>query len=142
MVTGLPKFSGKQILQRASSPKLQVMNTALMTAPSRHSFEAAKKDRDFWGHLVESAIGAHLVNTSMGTKVEVFYWRERNKELDFVLRLGREVAAIEVKSGRRKESLSGMDAFSKAFRPKRKLLVGSQGIPVEEFLRTPAVDWI
>jgi predicted AAA+ superfamily ATPase len=142
MLAGLPKFSGKRVLQRASSPKLQVMNTALMTAPSRYSFEAAKKDRDFWGHLVESAVGAHLVNTSMGTKVEVFYWRERNKELDFVLRLGREVVAIEVKSGRRKESLSGMDAFSKAFRPKRKLLVGSQGIPVEEFLRAPAVDWV
>jgi predicted AAA+ superfamily ATPase len=34
MLTGLQKYAGKAVRQRGSSPKLQVMNTALMTAPS------------------------------------------------------------------------------------------------------------
>ena len=63
-------------------------------------------------------------------------------EVDFVLRAGNDVAAIEVKSGRRRERLLGMEAFSKAFRVKRQLLVGEQGIPVGEFLKTPIERWL
>jgi predicted AAA+ superfamily ATPase len=142
MLTGLPKFAGGRVRQRASSPKLQVLNTALMSAWSNLSFEAAQKDRDFWGRLVESVAGAHLMNSSAGTHIEVFYWRERGKEVDFVLSLGKTVAAIEVKSGRNNENLPGMEAFSKVFRPQRKLLVGGQGIPLEEFLLRPALGWV
>jgi hypothetical protein len=142
MLTGLSKFSDRRVRQRASSPKLQVMNTALMTASSPHAFEAAKKDRDFWGRLVESAAGAHLINTSLGTKTEVFYWREGTREVDYILRSGKSITAIEVKSGYAKESLPGMEAFSKAFKPTRKLLVGNRGIPMEEFLTKPATHWV
>lgn len=142
MVAGLSKYAHGQVRQRGSSPKLQVLNTALMTAQAGRSFAQTRQDGDAWGRLVESCVGAHLLNTSMGTSVEVTYWRERNQEVDFVLHQGRTTVAIEVKSGRRRESLAGMEAFAKQFNPKRKLLVGGQGIPIEEFLLQPAAYWL
>ncbi len=60
-------------------------------------------------------MGAHLLNSSAGTNVEVFYWRERGREVDFVVRVGARVAAIEVKSGTAKGTLPGMEAFTRAF---------------------------
>jgi hypothetical protein len=142
LVAGLEKFGGGRVRQRASSPKLQVLNTALCTASGSLSYVQAQKDRAFWGHLVESAVGAHLVNSGADAGIEVFYWRERGQEVDFVLRKGPKIVAIEVKSGRAKESLPGMDAFARAFRPQRKLLVGGQGIALADFLRTPASQWL
>jgi predicted AAA+ superfamily ATPase len=129
MLAGLQKFSGARVRQRGSSPKLLVMNMALMTASSGRSLRDAQEDRDFWGRLVESAVGAHLLNTAEGARIEVFYWREGGREVDYVLRAGRRVIAVEVTSGRKKEALPGMDAFDKAFRPSRRLLVGGQGCP-------------
>ena len=142
MVVGLPKYSGGRARQRGSSPKLQVMNTGLMTAPSSIPFEQAQEDRDFWGRLVESAVGAHLVNALRGTTAEVFYWRERNREVDFVVKSGRVTVAIEVKSGSTKQVLPGMDALSKGYRIHRKLLVGGGGIPIEDFLFKPVPEWL
>lgn len=141
MLSGLPKFSGKRVLQRGSSPKLQVLNTALMTAQSQRTFKAAEKDRDYWGRLVESAVGAHLLNGAAGTTMEVYYWRDRGREVDFILRSGDRFVAIEVKSGRARSDFPGMDAFAKSFRPQRTLLVGGQGISLEEFLSTPISHW-
>ena len=91
---------------------------------------------------MESCVGAHLLNTSMGSDIGVTYWRDRNREVDFVLHRGRTTVGIEVKSGRRRESLSGMEAFAKPFKPKRTLLVGGQGISLEEFLLQPAEYWL
>jgi hypothetical protein len=142
MVAGLSKYSFGQVRQRGSSPKLQVLNTALMTAQADISFEEARRDGDFWGRLVESAVGAHLLNSTTGTGTEVSYWRERNQEVDFVLRKGKVAVAVEVKSGRRKDVLSGTEAFSRQFHPRRKLLVGGQGIPLAEFLLQPAEHWL
>lgn len=142
MLTGLQKYAANEVRERASSPKLQVLNTALLSAPSRLSFEEARKDREYWGRLTESAVGAHLINSAAGMGVELFYWRERSREVDFVLRSGKTVVAIEVKSGARKEGLPGMDAFDKTFQPQRKLLAGGDGIPLEKFLLTPAADLV
>ena len=142
MLTGLQKFAGKQVKQRGTSPKLQVLNTALIGAQSNMSFDTALANRDFWGRLAETAVGAHLVNGTIGTKAEVFYWRERGKEVDFVLRLGKTIAAIEVKSGRSRDTLAGMEAFSSIFKPQKKLLVGGTGISIEEFLSTPVMEWV
>jgi predicted AAA+ superfamily ATPase len=142
MVSGLSKFSGNQIRQRASSPKLQVLNTALMTAQSGRTPTAWIEDRDAWGRLVESAVGAHLANTAIGTGIQVTYWRDRNQEVDFVIQRGDSLVAIEVKSGGRKETLPGIAAFDKAHHPTAKLLVGGQGIPISEFLSAPASHWL
>ena len=138
----LGKYAGAKVRQRSSSPKLQVFNTALMAATSPFTMVQAFGDRQFWGRLVESAVGAHLVNASVGGACEVFYWRERNREVDFVVRVEDKLTAIEVKSGRRVDSLPGMVAFEKNFPSVRKLLVGGDGIALEEFLSQPVKHWI
>lgn len=141
IVTGLQKFSGAKLRRRGSSPKLMALNTALVSAMSAVTFDETRASPDGWGRLVESTAGAHLVNTA-GMNVEVFYWRDGNREVDFVLRQGRRVTAIEVMSGRRKPSLPGLDAFGKNFTTRRKLLVGAQGVPLEVFLEHPAEFWV
>jgi hypothetical protein len=142
MLTGLQKFAGQAVRQRGSSPKLQVLNTALMTAQSGLSPDEARTDREFRGRLVESAVGAHLANAAAGGECELFYWRERSQEVDFVVRVGRAVIAIEVKSGRAPDAFPGLGAFAEAFKPKRTLLVGGDGISLEEFLTRPVQHWL
>ncbi len=142
MLAGLQKFAGGAARSRGSIPKLQVLNTALMTAQSKLSLEEARADREVWGRLVESAAGAHLANAAAAGECELFYWRERNREVDFVARAGRTLTAIEVKSGRRREALAGMDAFADSFKGARRLLVGGDGIALEEFLAKPVAHWV
>ncbi|MCY4612119.1 MAG: ATP-binding protein [Nitrospira sp.] len=142
MLTGLQKYAGSAARQRGSSPKLQVFNTALMTAQSGMTLAEARANREFWGRLVESAVGAHLVNASAGGACQVFYWRDRNREVDFVVRAGKRIVAIEVKSGHARPALPGMTAFAQAFQPTRKLLVGGDGLAVETFLSMPIEDWL
>ncbi|MEK6694972.1 MAG: DUF4143 domain-containing protein, partial [Nitrospirota bacterium] len=86
--------------------------------------------------------GAHLANAAAADVCELFYWRDRNREVDFVVRVGRTVTAIEVKSGRAREALPGMEAFATAFKPTRRLLVGGDGIALEEFLSWPVEYWV
>lgn len=142
MVVGLQKYAGQAVRQRGSSPKLQVLNTALMTVQAGYTLAEARADPDYWGRLVESAIGAHLANAAAMGLCDVFYWRDRNKEVDFVVVAGRAVTAIEVKSGRVHDTQPGMDAFATAFSPTRTLLVGSGGIAIEEFLDRPVEYWV
>lgn len=142
MLTGLQKFAGDAARRRNSSPKLQVLNTALMTARSDLAVDELRKDREFRGRLVESAVGAHLANAAARGACRLFYWRERNMEVDFVVQAGGKVTAIEVKSGRTRRSLQGMAAFREAFRPARTLLVGADGVAVEEFLSRSAEHWV
>ena len=87
-------------------------------------------------------MGAHLANAAAGGLFELYYWRERNREVDFVVRAGRTLAAIEVKSSRARDAQPGLTSFSDAFKPKRALLVGGDGIPLEEFLAKPAGHWV
>jgi hypothetical protein len=141
MIVGLQKFAGSAVRSRGSSPKLQVLNTALMTVVAGLGFAEARADGEHWGRLVESAVGAHLANAAAKGTCEVFYWRERNREVDFVVRSGRRVVAIEVKSGRARDARPGLAAFSEAFEPARTLLVGGDGIEVGEFLRSPIEHW-
>jgi predicted AAA+ superfamily ATPase len=133
MVTGLQKYVGTRLRQRGSSPKLLTLNTALMTSGTDHSFSTARKNPEFWGRLVESAVGAHLVNSLAGTGTEIFYWREAHHEVDFILKRKGQITALEVTSARRKDTLPGLFEFSKIFHPQKKLLIGGQGIPLEEF---------
>lgn len=142
MVTGLQKYAGEVVRSRGSSPKLQVMNTALMTAQTKLTLKEARADHEFWGRLTESAVGAHLANAAAAGICELFYWRDHNREVDFVVRAGRSVTAIEVKSGRARDTHQGTAAFTDAFRPQRTLLVGGNGVAVEEFLARPVADWV
>ncbi len=141
MLTGLQKYSGSTVRRRASSPKLQVFNTALISALSERTFPETRTDLAAWGRLAESAVGAHLANAAMTRDIALYYWRERNREVDFVVRAKRNLIAIEVKSGVTRQGLPGLTAFERAFGPARKLLVGGDGIPMEKFLSMPVQAW-
>lgn len=136
LITGLQKFANQNVRRKGSSPKFAVYNNALMSAQSGKSFIEAMTDRVFLGRLIESAVGAHLLNSIRGTQIELFYWREGNREVDFVLQLGDKLIAIEVKSNQESIQHSGIDSFVKQFKPNRILLVGDQGIPLKSFLST------
>jgi uncharacterized protein len=142
MVMGLPKYVGQAVRRRASSPKLQVLNTALMTAQGGYTLDEARADRSFWGRLVESAVGAHLANAALAGEIELYYWRDRGREVDFVTRARRQLTAIEVKSGAARETQPGMEAFTAAHGSVRKLLVGGDGIAVSDFLTAPVTHWV
>ena len=142
LIAGLTKYAGGSVIRKASSPKLNVLNTALMSVHSGYTFEEARADRSFWGRLVESAVGAHLFNS--GTpEVRLHYWRHQSREVDFVLARGRRLVALEVKSGARRGSSSGLEEFGKRFGADvaATLLVGGGGIPLSEFLSAPAREW-
>ncbi len=143
MVLGLPKYSGSVVRRRASSPKLQVMNTALMTALSGHTRSSAQADTAFWGRIVESCIGAHLANAQARGECHVSYWREGNLEIDFVVEFGkRGCLAIEVKSGPAPVNHKGMEMFNQKYHPDRMLMIGAGAIPIEDFLGSPVCDWL
>ena len=142
LVTGLNKYSGQVVRQRGSSPKLHVMNMALMTAQQGLSLEEAQRDRNYWGRLMESAVGAYLVNSAIEQGFNVYYWRDRGYEVDFILCKGKKITAIEVKSSRSKGVFPGMEAFGKTVRHCKKLLVGEDGLAFEEFFRTEPVRFL
>lgn len=138
MICGLQKFSGSAVRRRGSSPKLIAHNTGLVSAVRGLPFTTMRANPEQWGRLVETAVGAHLLNHGLRPG----YWRERNREVDFVLETGQGVIAIEVTSGRRKDALPGLDAFLSRAPEARPLLVGGQGVPLEEFFASPPARWI
>ena len=142
MLQGLPKFAGEKVRQRASSPKWQVFNTALMTLQMSMDFITAQSIPDLWGRLVESSVGGYLSNQALlYPDMEIFYWRERGFEVDFVVCYKGMLIAIEVKSGPSAQTHEGLKQFAKKFSPKRSMIVGTEGIPLEVFLSTPLVNW-
>ncbi|MDE2783754.1 MAG: ATP-binding protein [Gemmatimonadota bacterium] len=140
LVVGLPRYSGARYVARGSSPKLNVLNTALMTARLTRSFDEVRADHTMWGRLVESAVGAHLHNTA-GHTADLYHWREAMHEFDFVLSRGLGPVGIEVKSGAGAGKRHAREAFRNRFPGARTLLVGKRGIPLDEFLSKPARYW-
>ncbi len=141
LIGGLQKFAGQILRQRASPPKFQVHNNALMTAASSHDFAQARADRSHWGRLVESAVGAHLV-TSADSDTHIHYWRDAGMEVDFIVeRLG-QLAAIEVKTTPGVTGHRGLDEFCRRHPQARRCLVGSDALPLGEFLGRSAAFWM
>lgn len=132
LITGLERFSAGEARRRGSSPKLVLWNNALVSALGHRSFAAARGNPAVWGRLVENAVGAHLVSQLQGLAHEVTYWRHANDEVDYVVRAGEALWALEVKSGR-PDRTPGMAAFRRRHPAARPLVVGSGGMPLEEF---------
>ncbi|MEY4766935.1 MAG: hypothetical protein RI907_3608 [Pseudomonadota bacterium] len=141
LLTGLEKFAMQALRQRASPPKFNVHNTALMSALAGYDFDEARQDHTHWGRLVESAVGAHLINTREAD-TSLTYWRESPLEVDFVLKGRRGWRAIEVKSGQRFASPKGLAAYCGQYQAARPMLVGEGGVPMAEFLSQPADHWL
>lgn len=133
LLCGLQKFRIDMARRKASIPKLQVYNNALKLAYLNTSFENTLTDRRLWGRIFESGIGSYLVNQAFKHRFDVFYWRDRNMEVDYILKKGDSVVAIEVKSNSLQQTV-GLDAFRQKFSPKAAFIVGDGGIPPEEFM--------
>lgn len=112
----------------------EIYRTALLTARQDASLDQVNVQPDVWGRWVEAAIGAHLVNHQLSEGYTVYYRRQRNDEVDFVLERKGRVVGIEVKSGVT-QRVKGMDVFKRQHEPDKVLLVGSSGVPWPEFLR-------
>lgn len=134
LLCGLQKYANDNARKYNSVPKLYVYNTSLLSALSGVTFEKAYTAPKEWGRWVESAVGAHILNQAEEHDYKVYYWRDRDKEVDFVIENNRQCIAIEVKSGRRTTN-AGLPEFVKRFNPTHSLVVGSGGVPVEEFLQ-------
>lgn len=133
LLGGIQKYSPRLIRQRASSPKFMVHNTALITAQQNQPFQTILSNPEQWGRWVESAVGAHLLNSSISSSFKLYYWRDRGDEIDFVMSVDDRIIGLEVKSGRTQTS-SGMAAFGKQFSPDKTYLIGDTGLPWQEFL--------
>jgi len=133
LLCGLQKYSIDSARRRASIPKLQVYNNALKMVYQPLTFNQAIMDRKQWGRIFESGIGAWIVSQAFAHRFEVFYWRERADEVDFIIRKKGTVIAIEVKSNAEKNT-RGLDVFRRGFSPKSSFIVGDGGIRAEDFL--------
>lgn len=134
LLGGLEKFSKDQARKRSSSPKFQVHNTAFMSALQPYDFQMIFDDKEKWGRIVESAVGAHLINNAYMQGYSLFYWREGNYEVDFVLEHKGRIIAMEVKSGHSIRT-AGLVQFRKHYPDSKIMLVGKGGIPWEDFLK-------
>ncbi len=140
LLTGLQKYAAQTIRQRKSPPKFQVLNNALMNASASYGFDEARADRSHWGRMAESAVGAHLVNTA-DADTRIHYWREGDTEVDFVVACRGRLAAIEVKTAAGLSRHQGLDEFCRRHPDARRWLVGSNDLPLGDFLRRDAPYW-
>ena len=141
LLTGLQKYAGQELRKRASAPKFNAHNTALISAQARYTFDQGRRDRTYWGRLVESAVGAHLINNKPDNTT-LHYWRESPNEVDFVLAAGDRLLAIEVKSDDDYAAPQGLRLFADQFKNVKPLVIGTQGVPLAEFLLQPVEFWL
>jgi uncharacterized protein len=144
LIAGITKYSGQQIRQRNAPPKLNVLNTAFQSINSGRGFIQAKADSSLWGRLVESSVGAHLIN-SASSSIKIHYWRENNLEVDFVLQKADQLIAIEVKSaGIKPNARKGMREFSNRYPGPplvKTILIGNGELELEDALLRPTDEW-
>jgi len=131
----LERFSGNRLRQKVSSPKLVLLNNALVNASDQRTFSDLRKNPILWGRLLENVVGASLVNNNVGKAAEVYYWRERDHEIDFVLKQGERVLGIEVKTTNSKKP-KGAEPFLKKFSGAKVITAAIQGgdVTVEELI--------
>lgn len=133
LMSGLQKYDPKLLREKSSSPRLMVQNTALMTAAYGRRRARLLTDPELRGHLVESAVGAYLINRARVEDFQVYWWRDGRDEVDFVIASEDLVTAIEVKSGRVKPT-TGMARFVLENPQAKTIVVGSPECSVERFL--------
>lgn len=140
LLGGLEKYSPNLVRKRSSSPKFMVHNTAIMSGVSNETMETLREDHRAWGRWVESAVGAHLVNQAFKErKLHIYYWREGNDEVDFVIEYKKRIIALEVKTSK-VGGLVGLNSFKNTYHPEKSLVIGTDGIPWEEFLQMDVLN--
>lgn len=134
LLKGMQKYAHDNARKYNSVPKLMVYNTALLSALSNTKYEQVYTAPKTWGRWVESAVGSYLLAKADELDYKVYYWRDRDEEVDFIIDYYGKLTAIEVKSGRRTTN-TGLQVFKDSFNPEHALVVGSDAFPLEEFLR-------
>lgn len=138
-ILGLQKFSGSKIIEKSSVPKWLTYNTSFISVYSNTDFNSSINNPAIWGRRVEQAIGAYLINQSRIHGFELFYWRDGNNEVDYVIQKGKKVISIEVKLGKFK-SHKGLEEFKKKYKPYKSILVSSDGLDWKEFLELELIE--
>lgn len=139
LLRGIEKYAGTVLRKRSSSPKFQVHNTALISSQHNNCYDEIISKPNEWGRIVESAIGAHLINHSIDQDYSVYYWRDGNDEVDFILESKGKLIAIEVKSSIA-SSTNGITTFDKKFRPDKIILINNKGLTWKEFLKISPIS--
>jgi predicted AAA+ superfamily ATPase len=139
LLSGLEKYAANIIRKRSSSPRFQVHNNALLSAQMNEYFNEIIQKPTEWGHIVESSVGAHLINLSLSQNYTVYYWRERNDEVDFILERRGKTIAIEIKSNN-SENRKGLEVFKNKFNPDKLYFISSRGLSWQEFLKINPAD--
>lgn len=131
LLSGLQKYDAKPIKTRNSSPRLMVHDTALMTAACKNSNQLLTS-AELRGHLVETAVGAHLIAKQYIGDCNVYWWRNGDSEVDFVVETDSALRPIEVKSGRVKRT--GILEFYRRYPKSIPMTVGDPNTSLEDFL--------
>jgi len=121
LIHPLEKYTAKSYLTRGSSPKI------LVSCPALHAMKEGPRfleDPEKRGRIFEAAVGAELLQLAG----ELYYWREKNLEVDFIYKYQGKLYAVEVKSGRRKSS-RGMDALIKRFPAVNPVIITPDNFP-------------
>lgn len=139
LLAGIEKYAADIIRKRSSSPRFQVHNNALLSAQKNEYFSEIMKKPAEWGHIIESSLGAHMINHSISQNYSVYYWRERNYEVDFILERRGKIIAIEVKNNN-SEKNKGVEAFRNKFKPDKIYLISNNGLSWQEFLRINPIE--
>jgi predicted AAA+ superfamily ATPase len=113
LIKTLEKFSANKIKIKLSSPKILPLAPCLYQLSINGDYSGAEKGRVF-----EALVGAQLVRTGM----DLYYWRVGNDEVDFILKNGRHIFAIEVKSGRR-DSKKALEKFKTLFPSSKRVFI-------------------
>jgi len=134
LLCGIEKYSLSPVRTKSSSPKLQVYNNALISSQNPLKFADVKNNPDAWGRVVESIVGTYLANESLRGRFNLYYWRDRNDEVDFVIESSGRLIGIEVKSSVSR-SKKGMSAFQKIFSPVKTICIDKMRLPWQEFIK-------
>jgi predicted AAA+ superfamily ATPase len=139
LLSGLEKYAADIIRKRASKPKFQAHNNALLAADQNKPFDILRKNPKEWGRFAESAVGTHLINCGLKYRFNVYYWNQGSYEVDYIIEKGSDIVALEVKSGKDSTN-TGLSLFNEAFHPRGVYLIGTDGIPFEQFLSMNPAD--
>jgi len=138
LLTGIGRYSSSVLRLRSSSPKFQVYNNALHSSQCHSSYSGVRDNPAEWGRVIESAVGAFLVNEAMKGTFSLYYWRDRNDEVDFVIERQGKIVGIEVKSTYTRNK-HGMTAFQRKYNPVRTIVIDNN-LPWHEFITLNPVD--
>lgn len=155
VATRLPAFEAKLRTRERVHPKLFWVDPGLVRAAKRQLTDISAEER---GHLFEGWILTLLRAHNETTEIfdEIAYWapgQARQLEVDFVLRRGRDLLAIEVKSSARVSAgdAGGLRAIGELPRVRRRIIIytgthrlaldkGIEAWPLREFLDALAAN--